>query len=120
MDSMQSEYPRLLHLAQHPHIYLPTSEAQYKYRFKKWEWKKNVPATKKAAIVERGQTRAALGKSTIATFQGREVDSKKLRRHAKEALRKEIALKATADRAGSQQSSLFGSVFPFDYFPGTR
>ena len=92
---------------------MPISEVQYKYQFKKWGWKKNIPATKKAAIVERGQTRAALGKSTTATFQGREVDRKKLRRQAKEATRKEIALKATADRAESQQSSLFGSVLPF-------
>src|SRR5438876_2569032 len=94
--------------------HLPTSESQYKYQFsRKWGWKKSIPASKKAAICERGQTRAALGKSTVVKYKGKEVDSKKIRRHAKEAARKEIALNAAADGVGSQKGGLFGSVLPF-------
>ena len=95
------------------HLHLPTSESQYKYHFRKWGWKKNIPAAKKNAIIGRGQTRAALGKSTVATFKGKQVDPKKLRRQAKEEARKGFALKPTSDSAENQQASLFGSVLPF-------
>lgn len=63
-------------------------------------------------MCEIGQTRAVLGKSMVVKYKGKIVDPKKLRRHAKDAARKEIALKAAPDRAGSQQSGSFGFV-PF-------
>ena len=93
---------------------LPTSESQYKYQFsKKWGWKKNIPTSKKAAICELGQTRAALGKSTAAKYKGRGVDPKKLRRYAKDVARKEVALNAAAGGAGCRPGGLFGPGLPF-------
>ncbi|KAI9660396.1 MAG: hypothetical protein M1821_009746 [Bathelium mastoideum] len=64
------------------------NETQYKYRFlKKWGWKKNVPEAKKKQIVERSQSRASIGKSTTATYKGKPVDPKKLRRQIKGSYR---------------------------------
>ncbi|KAI9690498.1 MAG: hypothetical protein M1822_009461 [Bathelium mastoideum] len=64
------------------------NESQYKYRFfKKWGWKRNVPKTKKKQIVELGQSRALIGKSTTATYKGKPVDPKKLRRQMKDSYR---------------------------------
>jgi hypothetical protein len=92
---------------------LLTSQTQYKYQFgRKWGWRKNIPSSKKAAICERGQTRAALGKSTVAKYKGKDVDPKKLRRFAKTAARKEITLGAPGEPAG-QQGGIFGLVLPF-------
>ena|SRR5579862_2403094 len=92
---------------------LLTSQTQYKYQFgRKWGWRKNIPSSKKAAICERGQTRAALGKSTAVTYKGKDVDPKKLRRYAKTVARKETAFGTTGQPVG-QQGGLFGLALPF-------
>jgi hypothetical protein len=85
------------------------SEAQYKYRFKQWGWKKNIPSSKKAEIIERAQKRAAKGKSTAATYLGRSVDPRKLRRQARRA----TTLQVSQDREGGEEVVLFGAVLPF-------
>jgi hypothetical protein len=70
------------------------SESQYKYRFKGWDWKRNIPASKKQKINEYRQSRAQLGKSTTVSYKGRPVDDRQLRRQAKKATRVEMTLAA--------------------------
>ena len=69
-------------------ILFTASDAQYKYHFKKWGWKKSLSSVKKESIIKATQTRANAGKSTAAKLQGREVDKKKLRRYLKSSIRK--------------------------------
>ncbi|KAI9764311.1 MAG: hypothetical protein M1840_008529 [Geoglossum simile] len=89
------------------------SQTQYKYQFgRKWGWRKNIPSSKKAAICERGQSRAALGKSTVAQYKGKDIDPKKLRRYAKTVARRETTLRTIGESAG-QQDRLFGLSLPF-------
>jgi hypothetical protein len=57
-----------------------------------WEWKKAVPKAKKDKLVAIAQARTEKGKSTALTYKGELVDTKKLRRHVKEASRKEVIL----------------------------
>ena len=85
-----------------------------KYHFKKWKWKKNLPSKAKSAIATQLQTRAAAGKSSTAiTFQGRPVDSKKIRRHLKEAARKDIVLRCDLGNSETSQQILSGPTLPF-------
>ena len=70
------------------------SESQYKYRFKGWDWKRNIPASKKQKINEYCQSRAQLGKSTTVSYKGRPVDDRQLRRQAKKATRVKMTLTA--------------------------
>lgn len=65
------------------------SESQYKYRFKKWDWKKNISSAKKQKIIEYSQTRAQMGKSTVVRYKGKQVDARKLRREVKSIKRGE-------------------------------
>jgi hypothetical protein len=75
-----------------------------------WGWKKNIPASKKAEIIKRAQERAKMGKSTLANFHGRQVDTRKLCRQA----RKAIASNMSSDRQGQQLAGIFNSVLPFN------
>ncbi|OCL14233.1 hypothetical protein AOQ84DRAFT_384874 [Glonium stellatum] len=87
---------------------------QYKYHFKKWKWKKSVPLKAKSAIATQLQTRAAAGKtSTAITFQGRPVDSKKIRRYLKENARKDVVSSGGLRASGAGQQVLFGPALPF-------
>ena len=93
------------------------SGSQYKYQFnKKWGWKKNVPASTKANIVQKGQKRASMGKSTVAMYKGNRIDSKKLRRHAKEISRREGAgtfvAKGQAEQIFDDPETQITSVLP--------
>ena len=77
-----------------------TSDAQYKYHFKKWGWKKSISSGKKETLMKVMQTRARAGKSTAAIVQGKEVDKSKLRRHLKSSIRqstKSIAASMATD-----------------------
>jgi len=85
------------------------SEAAYKYRFKRWGRRKNIPSLKKEEILEIAQSRALEGKSTKATYLGRPVDKRRLQRQARQdsiSLLSEIK-----GRAG--QSALFPTSIPF-------
>ena len=94
---------RCFHLLAH----LFRSESQYKYQFKKWNWKKSVPSSKKAQIVELGQKRASIGKSTVAVYKGKQVDPRKLRRYVKGAYRKPGSLVAgPSNRLDSQEDTI--------------
>jgi hypothetical protein len=90
------------------------SETQYKYRFKQWGWKKNVSASKKRAVLDISQRRAQLGKATLVTYKGKQIDAKKLRREAKNVKRKEKSLTATVLEPGQQENLLFPSNFLLD------
>ncbi|PMD49347.1 uncharacterized protein K444DRAFT_298311 [Hyaloscypha bicolor E] len=86
-------------------------EPQYKYQFKTWGWKKNVPATKKAEMCEIGRTRASLGKSTVMKYKGQDLDLNKLRRYAKMASRKDVVLPASRSQ-GLSDGGFFNSQHP--------
>jgi hypothetical protein len=82
-----------------------SSEAQFKYQFnKKWGWKKSIPSSTKEAILEIAQTRAAAGKLTLVKFKNKEIDLKKIRRHAKQTVRQDLsskdALEDSAEKGG--------------------
>ncbi|KAH8786356.1 hypothetical protein F5882DRAFT_497061 [Hyaloscypha sp. PMI_1271] len=86
-------------------------ESQYKYQFKTWGWKKNVPATKKAQMCEIERTRASLGKSTVMKYKGQDLDLNKLRRYAKMASRKYVVLPASRSQ-GLSDGGFFNSQHP--------
>jgi hypothetical protein len=88
------------------------SEPQYKYKFKSWKWKKNISSTKKAQICEVVQTRAALGKSGIVKYKGKEVDEKKLRRYTKEKHREQLVLRSSAQHTEYPGGGIFNSSIP--------
>ncbi|KAF2475822.1 uncharacterized protein BDR25DRAFT_278511 [Lindgomyces ingoldianus] len=63
---------------------------QYKHHFKKWQWKKNIPKSKKDKIAEQLESRARAGKAgTSIALQGRTVELHKIRRHMKMKARAE-------------------------------
>ncbi|GME24874.1 hypothetical protein GTA08_BOTSDO05066 [Neofusicoccum parvum] len=68
-------------------------EHQYKFQFRKWGLKKNFRAKEKANIERMVMTRADLGRSTVVEYKGRKLDSEKIRRHAKNAKRREMVLR---------------------------
>lgn len=74
--------------------FFDANESQYKYRFKGWDWKRNITASKKQKINEYCQSRAQLGKSTTVSYKGRPVDDRQLRRQAKKATRVKMTLAA--------------------------
>jgi hypothetical protein len=88
------------------------SEPQYKYQFKRWGWKKSIPASKKAQMCDIEQTRANLGKATVIKYKGQEVDQNKLRRHAKIATRKDVVLNPGMSRGTVSDGGLFSSQHP--------
>ena len=69
--------------------YILSSETSYKYKFKNWGWKKNIPSSKKAAMCEIRQTRANVGKLSTLEYGGKEVSHQKLRRYLKTSMRQE-------------------------------
>ncbi|KAA6410811.1 MAG: hypothetical protein FRX48_05121 [Lasallia pustulata] len=73
-------------------------EHEYKRQIRKWKLRKNIPTPKKAALCDTLQTRAQAGKSTAVKYKGRDVDTKKLRRHLKTEARQDIALQSAAGR----------------------
>jgi hypothetical protein len=78
--------------------------------------KKNIPATKKSAMVDILQTRASTGKSTVMTYKGKQVDLKKLRRVMKESAREKITMHAAG--AGIEGDA---NITPHTFFPaGSR
>ena len=88
------------------------SEPQYKYQFKRWGWKKSIPASKKAQMCDIGQTRANLGKGTVMKYKGKEVDENKLRRFAKMATRKDAVLNPGISRGKALDEGPFSSQHP--------
>lgn len=68
--------------------FLTFSVNTYKYYInKKWKLKRNIPASKKTAILNHLQTRASIGRQTVVKYKGKTVDQKKLRRHCKSIIR---------------------------------
>jgi hypothetical protein len=111
MALTQSKYPILQFLSDYNRC--SRSVAQYKYQFgKKWRWKKNIPASKKAAILELGQQRAALGKESAPRFKGKDVDFRKLRRHMKHVFRHELVAQGAMQRLHPRRG-LFSVIIPF-------
>ncbi|OCK75361.1 hypothetical protein K432DRAFT_429471 [Lepidopterella palustris CBS 459.81] len=90
---------------------LDAFDHQYKYHFKKWNWKRNLSTKKKSVISAALQTRAAAGKaSAVITHKGQPVDPKKIRRHIKDTARQELIV--SRDSAAGRQV-LFGRALPF-------
>ena len=57
------------------------------------------------------QTRAKAGVSTVFEHKSVVVEDKKLRRHLKETLRRDVAKRLTADEEGRELRILSGSAF---------
>jgi len=74
--------------------------------------KKNISAANKAQICEVVQTRAALGKSTIVKYKGKEVDEKKLRRYAKGRRREQLVLRSPAQHTEYPGGGIINSSMP--------
>lgn len=90
------------------------SEHQYKYHInKKWKLKKNLPTPKKAALYQHIQKRAQLGKPSVVTRGGKNVDTKNLRRYLKTEARRAITLRPVARVTVGNASSLLGHSTPF-------
>jgi len=89
------------------------SEAQYKYRFNQWGWKKSVSASKKRAALNITQRRAELGKATVVTYKGKQIDTKKLRREAKNVKRMGMSLMSASPDPGRHENPLFTSNLLF-------
>jgi hypothetical protein len=89
------------------------SEPDYKYQFRKWKWKKNVPAVKKTAILEMGEHRIALGKSSIPRYKGKQVGYSKLLRHKKCVARRKYAF-LEGINGQPLTKGLFSNIIPFD------
>ncbi|KAF4306949.1 hypothetical protein GTA08_BOTSDO06015 [Botryosphaeria dothidea] len=74
---------------------------QYKYQFRKWNLRKNVPSDAKTHIGRCLQTRAEAGRaSTIIQYKGHNVDPRKIRRHLKDKQRQDSILKVYAPNTG--------------------
>src|SRR5947207_6683156 len=68
------------------------SENQYKRQFGLWNMTRALPTKKKAKISKVLETRAQQGKSSVVLHNGKEVDTKKIRRYMKEQGRREISI----------------------------
>lgn len=66
-------------------------------------------ASKKRAVLDISQRRAQLGKATMAFYKGRAIETKKLRREAKNVNRMQLSLVASAGEQGPQDKPLFAS-----------
>lgn len=80
-DAMRAEYFLFL-----------CSEPQYKRRFGTWKLRKNISTAKKTAIYEKLHTRAQLGKSSLVTYKGQDVDPGKFRRLVKTKKRQSVGM----------------------------
>src|SRR5947207_1033034 len=69
--------------------------------------------SQKDLILTGAQTRATQGKSTTAVICGRKVDTKKLRRRAKQLARQERIISDSSSRLVNEQAQVFGSFLPF-------
>ncbi|KAF2644412.1 hypothetical protein P280DRAFT_504011 [Massarina eburnea CBS 473.64] len=87
-------------------------ENQYKYHFKKWNWKRNIPSQKKASIATQLESRAKMGKtaSTIS-FKGRPVEMHKIRRHLKNTSRANLGSMALDRRATEPVLAFANSMY---------
>ncbi|MCJ1262343.1 hypothetical protein MMC22_002213 [Lobaria immixta] len=84
----------------------------YKYHFKKWKLtKKNIPTSKKEAMLNIRRQRTEAGKSTAFFYKGARVEDKKLRRQAKESVRSVVARRPVAVEGGGELRLLSGSAF---------
>lgn len=92
-------------------IFFLNRKHDYKYHFKKWKLKKNISTAKKDAMLNIRRQRTEAGKATVFKYNGIEVEDKKLRRQAKESIRRDVARRpVTADRGGELRL-LSGSAF---------
>ncbi|KAB2573169.1 hypothetical protein BFW01_g4969 [Lasiodiplodia theobromae] len=74
---------------------------QYKYQFKKWKLRKNVPSEAKNHIGRCLQTRAEAGRSSTAIqYQGHTVAPTKMRRYLKDRRRQDLILKGPTSGTG--------------------
>ncbi|PVH95956.1 hypothetical protein DM02DRAFT_689112 [Periconia macrospinosa] len=86
---------------------------QYKHRFKKWQWKKNIPKSKMAEMTNQLESRAMAGKSgTVINYQGRQVGPQKMRRFMKERKR-ETEQQMTFNEKTTNEGVGIGPVLPF-------
>src|SRR5271168_4304049 len=88
------------------------SESQYKYHFKKW-WgsRKYIRSSDKRALIHIAQERTKVGKLMLATYKGRPVEIRKLRREAKKMARGLLHLTTAAETESHSQPSLLSSLF---------
>lgn len=73
--------------------------------------KKNISTPMKDKMLKIREKHSQPGASTMITFQGRNVEDKKLRRHLKEGIRINVARGLTAPTGGDELRLLSGSAF---------
>jgi hypothetical protein len=82
-----------------------SSEDGYKYYInKKWKLRKNIPASKKAAILAVLQTRESTKAEPVVKYKGETVNPEKLRRHLK--LARSHASRKAMTRASAHESAI--------------
>ncbi|KAJ4303486.1 hypothetical protein N0V90_002381 [Kalmusia sp. IMI 367209] len=84
---------------------------QYKYRFDKWGWKKNMNSKTKARIISKSQQRLNAGRATVVRYQNRDVDTQKLIRFEKAEIKKQTSAILFAPNAdGSRRAFTFNGI----------
>lgn len=95
-------------------LFALASEHQYKYHInRKWKLNKSIPTPKKAALSRHIQKRAELGKASVVTRGGKNVDTKNLRRYLKTEARRAITLQPGTNVAAGDAISILGHSIPF-------
>ena len=95
-------------------LFALASEHQYKYHItKKWKLKKSISTPKKAALYQNIQKRAELGKASVITRDGKNVDTKNMRRYLKTEARRAVTLQPGASVAAGDAISILGHSIPF-------
>ncbi|KAH8623836.1 hypothetical protein IG631_21541 [Alternaria alternata] len=85
--------------------------SQYKAQFKKWGWSKNIRKNEITKVVRYYKDRAAIGKACTRVFiDGRQVESRKVRRAMKDQMR-EATRSISLNR--NQIATVDGCVLPF-------
>ena len=95
-------------------LFALASEHQYKYHMnKKWRLNKSIPTPKKAALCQRIQKRAELGKASVVTRGGKNVDTRNLRRYLKTEGRRAVTLQPGASVTAGDAIALLGHSISF-------
>ena len=95
-------------------LFALASVHQYKYHItKKWKLKKSISTPKKAVLCQNIQKRAELGKASVVTRHGKNVDTKNLRRYLKTEVRRAVTLQPGASFTAGDAISFLGHSISF-------
>ncbi|KAL1642461.1 hypothetical protein SLS58_005535 [Diplodia intermedia] len=95
-------------------------ENEYKTHFKKWGLQKNIKSKDKTRIERVIMARAETGRTTVVKHKGYKVDPAKIRRHTKDAKRRDMLLRdsnvGTVGSATSESKVTLGKSIFLDWF----